>query len=204
MKLFKNALGISAAGVLAIAVLGGAVGGTLALRQGDEVTRTVNLDQVAETATPTPSPAATLEVQPSAAPVVIEEPAVATAPKPVTSPAPVMAPVDRAESAAKRAEEAAAKSEKAAERAEEAAEEVAPVAVPAKAAEPAAPAKPEKVAPAEQPVRIHWGFPCGEVGATMTDGDGKALYCDTDKKWERGTAPEGLGDPTMPSPPDQP
>ncbi len=144
MKLIKNALGISAAGVLAIAVLGGAVGGTLALRSDSaDQQRTVQLNQVADETAPSASPSPTMEAEP--APVVepAEEapmPAVPTKPAPAVS-APVAdpAPADRAESAADRAEAAASKSEKAAERAEEAAEEVAPVAAPTKAAEPVKP-----------------------------------------------------------------
>lgn len=114
--------GFTAAGMLVVAVLGGAVGGAVAMSggSGPAPVAPVAIHQVAEdTTTPTVQP--TLAPEPSPAPVVHEDPA------PVSDPEPKVAPVaPKTETASEAADRAKAEADRAKAEADRAAKVVTP------------------------------------------------------------------------------
>lgn len=120
-----NLRGATAAGVLVVAVLGGAVGGAVALSsaQGDPAPSTVGVHQVVDEVTPTPTPVVTPDPTPT--PVVHVDPA------PASDPAPKVDDVTKTETASEAADRAKAEADRAKSEADRATQVVeAPPAAP--------------------------------------------------------------------------
>lgn len=190
-----NAAGFTAAGVLAVAVLGGAAGGAMVLGGGDEPAqpRPVQMGlKVAEDSTPAPSPG------PSTEPTMAPESATGPADAPEM---PVPPKQKTAADYAEQAGESAKRSEQAAERAEDAAKRAESVPVPTPVPTPVGTPPQATPKPYMPGSNTKAGEACpGYEGASTKVGDGPWLKC-KDGVWQVDES-KATPAPTPPTPPE--